>query len=339
MTPDLKCLVGACAEEMMRVQRSVLDEAWHDPDRCFEPVRLERQGKPAKLVDLFAEASLIAGLRRRLRDFAPLIVFGEESLGLQRDGLSNHKGLAILVDAVDGTRLLEYGWNDWCSAATVFSPATREIVASIVAFPSGVAYFATSEGVGKCRTKGRGIQFGLVSGRPSKVGRANASIAFYGYRMKRFAELGGRIARLVGTPQGVEDNPEIFVIGGNPALVHMVDGFKRIDAVVEPLGQAPHDMAAGAFICRQAGCTVIDLFGRDVALGELLFGPKTKVPFIAASNPELAEALRQELTGSPAGSTVKHPCVPMANRRRRLNERPKRTTRVPTAEGATQSQP
>ena len=208
-------------------------------------------------MDLVAEWEVAEGLTRRLRKHHPIVI-GEESL---RDGFKpdhHHRGHTVLVDAVDGTRLLEHGWSDWCSAVTVFNSASREIICAVVMLANGVCYFASSERTGKCRRIGRSLDYGEISGASLETSRSAATIAFYGYRPSRLETIWNGLATLRTDLSNYRDTTSnVFIVGGNPALVRMIDGYRRIDAVIEPFGQALHDLLPGAYICGQAGATLI----------------------------------------------------------------------------------
>lgn len=298
MSTCAAAIVEDCITELQQIQQDVRDAAWRDPRHAFEPIYLAHERKHAAVIDIFAEWRAIEALLRRLRSLRPLIL-GEESLHYGFKSLASHTGVVVLLDALDGTRLLEHGWSDWCSAVTVMRPSTAELICSVVLFPSGVAYFATDRGAGKCRRGPSGREFARVSG-PSDVASCHdATVAFYGYRRRRFAALQQSVARLVARPSGAD--PQMFVVGGNPALVHVIDGHRRVDAVIEPIGQAPHDMLAGAHICRQAGATVMELDGTVLDLEGLLWrGPTARVKYVAAGTAALASELRQELTNDVA---------------------------------------
>lgn len=184
MHVDTDWVAGMCFAELTRVQQFIKESAWHDKERCFEPVQLPTQRKTATVIDLTAEAMLTQGLRRALAKANPIIV-GEESLLSQGRGLGGHNGIALLLDAIDGTSLLEHGLDSWCSAVTVFSPAGGQILASLVAMPSGVRYVATERGAWKLRRQGRGTEKMPLNGPSPQTDLASASVAFYGYRYGR----------------------------------------------------------------------------------------------------------------------------------------------------------
>jgi fructose-1,6-bisphosphatase/inositol monophosphatase family enzyme len=286
-------VIESCVKVLLKVQREALELVWQDPMRCFEPIYLENQQKPAAVVDVVAEWRAAEGLRRCLGKVNPLVI-GEESLRQGFERLDTHTGLVVLLDAIDGTRLLECGWDDWCSAVTVIDGAQRRIICAVVVLPSGVSYFASPSGAGKLRSRGGTFERQTLSVPSIEPTRSKASIAFYGYRQPRFTAVGGRVANL---HSGSTANPDVFVVGGNPALVRLVDGCRGIDAVVEPVGQAPHDFVAGAYICQQAGGTTMDLSGKTIDFDGLLFaGPCQKIAYIAARNPKVAEQLRSEFS-------------------------------------------
>lgn len=84
--------------------------------------------------------------------------------------------------------------------------------------------------------------------------------------------------------------------------MQLIDGSKRIDAVIEPFGQLPHDMVAGAFICRQAGAVIVDPSGNELDLGAVLSARSLRqtVPFVAANHRNLALSLCRDLSQASA---------------------------------------
>jgi fructose-1,6-bisphosphatase/inositol monophosphatase family enzyme len=272
-----------CVRAMTDTVRFIQRFHWENPKRCFEPVQLPCQEKAATVIDIAAEAHLSSAFRAALHGWDAVVV-GEESMA---GFASGHSGLAILVDAVDGTRLLQHGWNNWCSAATVWRQQTGEILASFVAEPDGVCYFATRSRLGKARLMGRQIEFVPMTAPATTAG--GKSCAFYGYKRERFAAFGRELPAGVGT---------VFTVGGNPALVRMVDGYQRVDAVLEPIGQSPHDMVAGLFLCQRAGVTVLGYDGALLDLARLFGGDlRRRVPFVAAWDAGLAQQLLRESAG------------------------------------------
>jgi fructose-1,6-bisphosphatase/inositol monophosphatase family enzyme len=174
-TTTLKRCVKALGDTVRFIQRF----QWEDAKRCFEPVQMPGQDKEATVIDIAAEAYLSSALRTALRG-QDAVVIGEESLvGF----VPSRSGVAVLVDAVDGTRLLRHGWTSWCSAATVWRPETGEILASFVAEPDGVCYFATRGTIGKARLEARRIEFVPMTAPAPTAGK---TCAFYGYKRERF---------------------------------------------------------------------------------------------------------------------------------------------------------
>src|SRR5262249_29310071 len=139
MQYDEHYIIEECIRGLTKVQHEIFDTVWQDPRRSFEQIFLGRQRKAAAVVDVVAEWRLAEQLRRSLRKLN-LLVIGEESLHNGFGELAGHTGLVALVDAIDGTRLLECGWDGWCSVVTVLAPSLRDIVCAVVAFPSGISY-------------------------------------------------------------------------------------------------------------------------------------------------------------------------------------------------------
>jgi fructose-1,6-bisphosphatase/inositol monophosphatase family enzyme len=149
-----------------------------------------------------------------------------------------------------------------------------------------------------------------------EVKRENATIALYGYKMRRFASVGAQLATCVADSDTGGRNQNIFVSGGNPALVRTIDGFARIDAVIEPFGQAVHDMIAGAYICKQGGGTVLDLDeGQALNLeGLISLGLCARVSYVAAATPLLASSLQREFAGFKENARSRPPAATGSNK-------------------------
>ncbi len=272
--------VEKCIAALLDNVALIRQQVWENPARCFEEIQMDSQAKSATILDVVAESNLCAALREALHGLNPLLL-SEESLREART--SPHDGVAVLVDALDGTTLIQHGWDSWCAAATVWHPSSGAILAAFVAEANGTCHYATSNECGKAiRHRGRLITRSWTARGANSHGGAEA-IAFYGYRRNRFDFVGSSLPPNEGS---------VFTIGGNPALVRMVDGFRRVDAVVEPIGQFPHDIVPGLYLCQRAGVTLIDASGRDLRPESLLAGElHRKIPFVAAWDPELAKRL------------------------------------------------
>ena len=274
------------------------DSAIFDPVSAFETVRIGKREKIALEIDIFAERLAAIHLGRRLRRFHPVIL-GEESLRHKQLDLSGEERLVALLDVVDGTDLLERGLGNWCSAATFFLPASRQILGAFVGTLEGLIYFWTPNVQVPMKLDLLTQRLEPVNG-PSKVQSvADASIAFYGQKLVSlcsnagpFTHEGNRQLRASGL------GLRLYNLAGMPAMVKLVDGAerRRLDAVFEVAGQQPHDVVAGAVIAQQAGATLIGMDGAPVDLASALLrpaDPSNRMKYILAATPELAKDLLQ----------------------------------------------
>jgi len=284
----------------------------HDFERIFARADVGPARKSAFAVDLVAECNAARRIREGLlrhdyRGLTPMIL-GEESLPDQCLDVAALDKPVIVLDAADGTDELEQGFREWCSAAVIYYPPENEILGAFVAVPGIGTYFAMGAVVGKCRFAGPSISspeiFDLP--RPQRVGGLEESLlAFYGQKPARLEAL-YRNKNFLSLLRILRDSPRARIRsqGGNPMMLKMIDaeGSRRVDAVFDLLGQAPHDMIPGAYIACRAGATLCDLRYQPIHLPSLLRRPADplfRTPYICASHPELAWDLCRYL-GEPA---------------------------------------
>ncbi|HNR35414.1 MAG TPA: hypothetical protein PKO36_09560, partial [Candidatus Hydrogenedentes bacterium] len=129
-----------------------------------------------------------------------------------------------------------------------------------------------------------------------------ASLSFYGQQPANFMSVAGnrRFAAKLAEFETVKDDSfkrmRIYNLAGNPMMMKLIDGSKRIDAVFDLLGQLPHDMAPGAYIARRAGAILCGLDGRPILeedLARMLIKPAhgaSKRPYLLAAT----EGLKNE---------------------------------------------
>lgn len=254
-------------------------------------------GKEALRVDLDAEDTYEEALHTdRGRAFADILLFGEERLSNPKLDLTAEPGIVALVDAVDGTDLLERNLGNWCCASLFFQPsrpAGSRILAAVVGLPSRTTYYAlaTSSEVHVMRKR---------DGRPERVhgtsgveSLAAASLYFYGQKAKNLRDTVSILSPLLEEPR---TDLRIYTLAGIPMLVRLIDhavpSARGIDVVFDLMGQQPHDAIPGLFIAKKAGASVVDLNGRDItweAMEEALLRPASgRIKYVAASTPKLA---------------------------------------------------
>lgn len=317
MQPDrtIAEIVSAGIHVVRCVIRQILQDAEDDPDNAFGRVTLEH-GKGALRLDVNAEDGFNRELHKyQTQRFKRIKVYGEERLRDKKLDLSSHKGIVVLVDAVDGTDLVERGLCNWCTAAVFYKPSNKRgkrLLAAIVGVPSGDIYFATAETDGAMvRRASRNddevsIKDSPVGGMSNVACVADASICFYGQKTANFLSVvNGRFARnlnrLRRERKRASKNCElrIYNLAGIPMMMKLIDRRVQvghtIDAVFELKGQQPHDFVPGAFIAKKAGAVIKDLDGQPITVEKmerLLLKPaSTDVKYIIASTEPLCDEL------------------------------------------------
>jgi len=289
-------ITKAALSTLSIVHRMIRDSAHFDSNAAFETVKIGKREKIALVVDILAERLAAVELWRRLRGLDPLIL-GEESLRDESLDLSEETRLVALLDMVDGTDLLERGLGNWCSAATFYLPAERQILGAFVAVPEGYIYFWTVDTPVPQKFNIKSGRTEPISG-PSDVRVVSeASIAFYGQKMVNFCSCAGELAHEQNRnllAKGLATR--IYNLAGIPMMMKVVDGsgHKRIDAVFELLGQNPHDVVPGAVIVQGAGATVLGLDGASLDLVSALLrpsDPSRRLRYVLAATPELGAEL------------------------------------------------
>ena len=204
--------------------------------------------------DRDAEA-LVVGLLRAERPDDGLL--GEEDAS--REGTS---GRRWVVDPLDGTTNYLYGFPAW--AVSVAVEDAEGGIAGVVYDPVRDDLFAAE--------RGRGLQ---VNGEPGRVREAvaldQALVATgFSYERERRAEQAEVLTAVLPCVRDVRR-------AGAAALDLAMVAAGRVDGYYER-GLRPWDWAAGRLAVVEAGGTVVELEGEPTGL-------------VAASNPELAEAL------------------------------------------------
>jgi len=271
----------------------------YDPESAFELALLGSRHKPILAIDLHAERACQNRLYRRFS--GKLEVIGEEKLRDPNLDLSRESRLIALIDMVDGTDLLKRGLSNWCSALIFYRPKKKEIEAAFVGLPTEGIYYATKKSPALFQPNGRKKPRRLKG--PSSVSRwEDASVCFYGQKAKNFLSCAGnqklikdlKEIRKKEKESGKETIFRIYNFGGNPMMVKLADGF--VDAVFDFEGQAPHDVAPGAYIAQKAGAIFRDLKGQPISLPNVLLKPAaddSRLRYILSSTTGLFRAFQK----------------------------------------------
>lgn len=292
-------------------------------------VKIEGHGeepKSATVYDVVAEAVTHSVLHQNL-DKYNLKIFGEE-LGeepLTEDlNLTGQDRLVALLDMVDGTDLFERHLSNWCSAMVFYHPAEgdpeKRILAALVALPNEEIYFTHrgSKKVERITLKSSEYDIRSVSGPSTIKDVSNASLAFYGQKIKSFLSVVIQkihplpeetvsekmpygfhpfVLNLKQLEKKVGVKTRIYNLGGNPIMMRIIDGVKRMDGLFNLGGSLPHDAIPGLYIAKRAGAILRDTQGNpytDAMLGEKLMRPaddENRVSYILTSTEELADEL------------------------------------------------
>ncbi len=314
----LSDLVSAGLSVTRSVLRQILYFANEDPESTLEETQPGGR-KRALVIDLIAESSFKKYLRTwRNGLFRDIAFYGEERLRDRDLNLSEANGLCVLVDAIDGTDLLERGLSNWCCASVFFKPTEepgRRIQAAFVGLPNGRVYYATHESVVAFVETRSTKPHRAVAG-PSGIKRLlDASLCFYGQKAENFRSFATTdLLNRVLPPRPPESDRQsrkalkdgtqtlgprfrIYNLGGIPMMVSLVDRqvetASSIDAVVELKGQQPHDVVPGAFLALKGGAFMRKRDGSSFTIPDLeqmLLRPAAeRIAYVLAATNELAD--------------------------------------------------
>lgn len=296
---------------MRAIVRAINRSLQRNPGRALEPAKIGVRGKNALSLDAVAEFKFEEVLHGYHRGrFSKIEVYGEETLRNASLELKPGDGPCVLVDAVDGTDLVERFMGNWCTAAVFYNPGNdfgKKIMASIVGLPNLDVYFATSDEAGAwVHRPGRGVQPTTVQGPTNVTAVEDASVCFYGQKPENLLQAtSSALFRSKGSLPF-----RIYTLAGIPMMMKLIDhrvkvqGVHGIDAVFDIGGQKPHDVVPGAFIALKAGAKMTDLSGKridELVLEKSLLRPaaeESELKYVLAGTEELCEALRRRLTSS-----------------------------------------
>lgn len=292
-------------EKVNEVHGMIHRNVVHLPNNAFRTMFIRSNGrsKPLASIDHRAEEKFIDALTDEFGE-RNIFTIGEESL-FEGVDFTNETRTCVLIDMVDVTDLLQRGLSNWCSAITVFDPQRRRILGAFVASPNDYLYFATDfrdHAYKKSLSASRKELSIRLHGRREGRRLEDASLCMYGQK-------GGSVLNMLALnqkPAFIEWLKEMnererayregrtteevrfrfYNLAGNPLMVRLADG--AFDLVIEPSGQQPHDMSAGAYIAVKAGCPIGDVEGQTLELrqiAEALLRPAdTRVAYILAAN-------------------------------------------------------
>lgn len=268
------CVAGI--EVIKSVVRQIIFDSESDPETAFEQVRLGKRAKPALRVDLGAEDSFARGIHKyKNHRYECIHVLGEERLADEHIDLTSRSGDLVLVDALDGTDLLERGLGNWCSAAVFYRPTNpvgKRIIAVVVGVANGDVYFSSIDNptvsVSQKDGSARSV-YGPVSAQTLE----SATICFYGQKIGGLKSLSQ--TRLIHDGKILDSsNMRFHTLAGIPMMLKLIDRRVRdargIDVVFDVRGQKPHDVVPGAYLCLKAGAHLLDVNdGEPLTLAKL----------------------------------------------------------------------
>ncbi len=262
--------MGLDVEKLLETVRDVVVEAARflrrERDRRLEEfsrvVRL-KEGSDTRVVDEEAEKLIIRLLRERGIEG----VYVSEEMGVVEMG----KGFNVIIDPLDGS------YNYICmipfsavSVAIATGPRFSDIVAAAVASIFTDDVFYAGKGLGAF-FNGRRI--------PVKVPQKPVIVSLYGDVatadfIKEFMSRTGITRSRVFGCASLEIS---FAAAGT------IDAFIDIRAKM-----MPHDVAAAAFIAREAGAAVVDAFGNEL---DFELAQRSGVPIIVSHDRELVKKI------------------------------------------------
>ncbi|MDO8805499.1 MAG: inositol monophosphatase family protein [Elusimicrobiota bacterium] len=278
------------------------------------------QKKSALEIDLFAQGLLRMHFQKIFKQAKLVVYIGSEECHELPKGWETHDAL-ILTDPIDGTDLFAKDLSNWCCAVVVYKK--KRILGAFIGMPNETVYFSTYRinGVRK-RVPGIPEPVKVVCPRHDDVKLSETTIAWYGQKIKNlFALVRNKklLAKLEEIEKAEAANKKnknedgkfrILNIAGNPMFMKIIDNHCSVGAVIELLGQKPHDVVPGAYLAQQAGAIFTDLNGKEINLSSCLKDPENnRVSYILSNSnntwKELVEILKADPDIQPA-----HPANP-----------------------------
>jgi fructose-1,6-bisphosphatase/inositol monophosphatase family enzyme len=178
-----------------RTITGVLKSVRQNPRYAFTKtdIRVKGKRKSALRVDITAEDTIVQIISQKFGEAISIV--GEEHGELESVHFDTQ--ICAIVDAIDGTDLLELGIPLWCCAIVFFNSEKPEILVSVVGLPTGEIYVARCDDEGafvarkatKAKSAKLQAQLEKVRGPSRKIEFADARVCFYGQKAKnRFCQ-------------------------------------------------------------------------------------------------------------------------------------------------------
>ena len=270
------------AKIVAKVVRETIHQVQAEPQFALQrmtPICPEtgKQLKECLRVDNFAENTFSNSAHHA---FPGIVVHGEERLNDDDLDLSQERNTLCLVDAVDGTDLLERNLSNWCCAAILYTPSNqpgKRIGACAVGLWDGSVYIAADDNSQVFVKYNRLGHSGNVRSdewspiremqEPRKL--EDASICFYGQKVENLHAF--TKAKLLTVKN--HKRLRIYNMAGIPMMMRMIDPIDGartgINAVFDLSGQKAHDFVPGAYIAFKANATIFNEHRKKLNLADL----------------------------------------------------------------------
>lgn len=281
------------------LEKIIIDVAEQPEDALETHPRGIRYNKPknALIIDVDAQRQYKSQLNKELtkKHFSKITIYGEEDFERESPDLSSVKGIAGLVDMLDGSDLLERGLSNWCSAACFFKPSAEsgnKILGAFVGMPNGEVYYSTIENekdvfVRPYKKEDENLpHLDTIEKHFLRETLENASICFYGQKVSSLRKTINATPNLWDHLGKLEENRNsvitekkargeklnnedtkidfrIYNLNGIPMVIRLIDYRikvnRKIDIVFNITGQSPHDVVPGLYLAMKLGAIVINL--------------------------------------------------------------------------------
>src|ERR1019366_5774269 len=203
--------------------------------------------------------------------------------------------LVGFVDPIDGTEFVEALQGGW-SLIAVYDRRENDVIAAVAGdiFLDRI-YWASRSGYAECLDFITHSWFRLDGGVEPKSSLAGARVNVLTTKVDRYQALAGQTALLNALR---EADGRVNLSWGSNTIIQVAAGYADV-AIEFAKGFATYDILPGLYIGLKTGLTILDLYGNPITsrlnLGEIFAAfrkdsthPK-RTPFVAASNPALAE--------------------------------------------------
>jgi len=293
VTAALRLQTPAVAQQWLTQLHEYLhDGLINEPALYLRDTTNPRTGKHSIYADWAVEDRFRSIVQSELAPF--VTVSGEESLDQETNFLDFRKSsnIHVLCDMIDGTDLLIRGFSNWCSAFIAFDPSSSKLLSSYVyvkgdnvdslycahdldsnvlvtdllnvIYVDGPAPITGTASLERLQeNSGRQIWKSVSENHrykpaPKTTPLEHATVCIYGQKFGRAYHVADtlNIERIRTFFEPLE-NARLYNLAGNPMICRIVDG--SVDLVVDFSGQAPHDVAPGAYIAMKGGAVMCDL--------------------------------------------------------------------------------